>query len=120
MPDDQESMDLLNRVIEQFPLVYVGVSQTAPFGGDPTRTENWAARRMGRLTQRTLVEFDGMTDEGGSYRFLNGTLEQVDDDGLKFQFKISDEQEFGVPKVTAFQISQQLLDRANPESLFVF
>lgn len=120
MPDDQESMELLNRVIEQFPLVYVGVSQTAPHGGDPTRTDNWAARRMGRLTQRTIVEFDGLTDEGGSYRFLNGTLEQVDDDGLKFQFKISDKQEFGIPKVTAFQISQQLLDRANPESPLYF
>lgn len=120
MPSNQESADLLNRVIEQYPLVYVGVSQTAPFGGDPTRTENWAARRMGRLTQRTIVEFDGLTDEGGSYRFLNGTLEQVDDDGLKFRFRLSDEQEFGVPKITAFQISQQLLDRADPESPLYF
>ena len=120
MPDNAESMDLLNSVIERFPLVYVGVSQTAPNGGDPTRTENWAARRMGRLTQRTIVEFDGLSDEGGRYRFLNGTLERVDDVGLKYRFKLSDEQEFGIPQVTAFQISQQLLERANPESPLYF
>jgi ABC-type transport system substrate-binding protein len=116
LPNDQASADLLNQIITEYPLVYVGVSQSAPNGGDPTRIENWAARRMGRLTQRTIVEFDGLSDEGGKYRFLNGALERIDDDGLIYQFKISDKEEFGVPAVTAFQISQQLLDRADPDS----
>lgn len=121
LPNDPASSQLLNSIIEQFPLVYVGVSQSSPNGGDPTNTANWADRRMGRLTQRTIVEFDGLSDEGGRYRFLNGTLQRMDDDGLNYQFQISNEnQEFGVPPVTAFQISQQLLDRADPSSPLYF
>ncbi len=119
-PDDPESAKLLNRIIEDYPLVYVGVSQTSPNGGDPTRTENWAARRMGGLTQRTIIEFDGLSDEGGKYRFLNGTFERVDDVGLLYKFTLSDEEVFGVPPVSAFQISQQLLERADPESPVYF
>lgn len=116
MPDDVASANLLNQVIEKYPLVYVGVSETAPNGGDPTRTDNWAARRIGRVTQRTIVEFDGLGDEGGTYRFLNGTLERVDEEGFKYEFRLSNSNEFGVPVVTAYQISQQLLERADPES----
>ncbi|MDB4778197.1 ABC transporter substrate-binding protein [bacterium] len=119
-PDDPESAKLLNRVIEDYPLVYVGVSQTSPNGGDPTRTENWAARRMGRLTQRTIIEFDGLSDEGGRYRFLNGTFERVDDVGMMYKFRLSNESIFGIPPITAFQLSQQLLERADPESPLYF
>ena len=116
-PDSDEGIKLLEQVIKTFPLVQVGVSQTALAGGDPTRIEHWGARRIGRLTQRTVIEFAGLSDEGGLYNFLNGTMVRMDEDGFEYQFKISNEDlPFGVPPLTAYQLSQQLLDRANAES----
>ena len=116
-PDSTEAIGMLKQVIEKFPLVQVGVSQTALKGGDPTRIEHWGARRIGRLTQRTVVEFAGLSDEGGLYDFLNGKIVRMDEDGFQYQFKISkDPLPFGVPPLTAYQLSQQLLDRADAES----
>ena len=117
MPNNRNSIAMLKQVIEKYPLVYVGVNQTAANGGDPTLIEHWGARRIGRLTQRTVVEFAGLSDEGGRYDFLNGELVRSDEDGFQYQFKISKESlPFGVPSITAYQLSQQLLDRANPDS----
>ncbi len=113
-PGDLASLKMLNEVIEKYPLVYVGVSQTSLNGGTPNRIEHWAASRMGRLTQRSIVEFAGLTDEGGDYQFLNGTLKRVDEDGLRYQFEIDQSDlRFGVPRVTAYQVAQQLLNRAD-------
>lgn len=103
-------------ILREFPLVVVGVTQEA---GDasPGRTEHWGARRVGRLTQRTLVELDGLTDEGGKWSFLNGVIYRADEIGLKYVFEIKDEvPSFAVPKVNAFQVSLRLLSLADPES----
>ena len=103
-------------ILREFPLVVVGVTQGA---GDssPGRTEHWGARRVGRLTQRTLVELDGLTDEGGKWSFLNGSIYRADEIGLKYVFEIKDEvPSFAVPKVNAFQVSLRLLSLADPQS----
>ena len=103
-------------ILQEFPLVVVGVTQE---GGDasPRRTEHWGARRVGRLTQRTLVELDGLTDEGGKWSFLNGSIYRADEIGLNYVFEIKDEvASFAVPKVNAFQVSLRLLSLADPKS----
>ena len=116
-PENVESKQMLKQVIEKYPLVYVGVSQTALAGGSPTRINHWGAQRIGRLTQRTVIEFAGLSDEGGRYNFLNGEFVRMDEDGFQYAFKISEQEPgFGVPPLTAYQLSQQLLDRADANS----
>ena len=115
-PGQAEVAAVQAEILREFPLVVVGVTQGA---GDssPGRTEHWGARRVGRLTQRTLVELDGLTDEGGKWSFLNGVIYRADEIGLKYVFEIKDEvPSFAVPKVNAFQVSLRLLSLADPES----
>ncbi len=57
-----------------YPLVRVGVMQLAS-ELDPTRIDNWAARRAGRLVYRTLFEMRGTGPEGGEYDFVLGDYE---------------------------------------------
>ena len=115
-PGRPEVIAIQKQILQEFPLVVVGVTQQA---GDasPGRTEHWGARRVGRLTQRTLVELDGLTDEGGKWSFLNGVIYRADEIGLKYIFEIKDEvSSFAVPEVSAFQVSMRLLSLADPSS----
>lgn len=115
-PGRPEVMALQAEILKEFPLVVVGVTQESADAA-PGRTEHWGARRVGRLTQRTLVELDGLTDEGGKWSFLNGVIYRSDEIGLKYVFEIKDEiASFAVPKVNAFQVSMRLLALADPES----
>lgn len=104
------------QLLTQFPLIVVGVSQTAA-NAQPDRNEHWGARRIGRLTQRTLLENTGLTDEGGKFEFLNGVMYRQDDAGLKYALEIKEEvSDSAVPPVDAFQISMRLLAMADPDS----
>lgn len=115
-PGRPEVLALQAQILKEFPLVVVGVTQEAA-DSSPGRTEHWGARRVGRLTQRTLVELDGLTDEGGKWSFLNGVIYRADEIGLKYVFEIKDEvSSFAVPKVNAFQVSMRLLSLADPKS----
>ena len=103
-------------VLNQYPLIVVGVNQPAG-EADPQRLEHWGARRVGRLTQRTVVELTGVTDEGGKYKFLNGQLTRKDEDGYEYQFTIDPRiAAFGAPATTTFEVASRLDDLAEPSS----
>lgn len=109
---ERQSEDVLN----QHPLIVVGVEQPAS-DANPNRFEHWGARRVGRLTQRTVVELAGVTEEGGKYKFLNGLLNRKDDDGFEYQFTIDPQMAaFGAPETTTFEIASRLGDLADPNS----
>lgn len=70
--------ELLREIDMAYPLVRVGVMQAAS-DLDPTRIDNWASRRAGRLVYRTLFEMRGTGPEGGEYDFILGDAEQSPD-----------------------------------------
>ncbi len=116
MPDLDEGHEMFVQVSERFPTVYVGVNQPAT-DIDPVRIDNWSSRRVGRLTHRWLIEFDGLGDEGGDYVFPQGMIEPVDESGLSYRISIrDDEQPFGVPDVFTYEISNRLIDLADESS----
>ena len=69
---------LVKKIDEIYPLVRVGVLQTATVF-EPTRIDNWASRRAGRLLYRTLFEMQGAGPEGGEYDFVFGSTEMTPD-----------------------------------------
>ncbi len=73
---------LVRRIDQAYPLVRVGVLQRAT-ELDPTRIDNWPARRAGNLVYRALFEPRGAGPEGGEYEFLFGET-QLSDDRLVF------------------------------------
>ena len=70
--------ELVKEIDVAYPLVRVGVMQAAS-DLDPTRIDNWASRRAGRLVYRTLFEMRGTGQEGGEYDFILGEAEQSPD-----------------------------------------
>lgn len=115
-PGRPEVMELQGDLLIQFPLIVVGVNQTAA-DATPGQIAHWGARRIGRLTQRTLIELSGLTDEGGKYDFLNGRMYRSDEVGLRYTFELKDnETDFAVPPIDAFQLSMRLLALADEDS----
>lgn len=115
-PGREAVKQLQIEILQQLPLIVVGVSQ-AGAGGDSQRIEHWGERRVGRLTKRTIVELGGLTDEGGLYDFLNGELYRADELGVKYVLELkSEETDFATPSANAFQIASRLLAAANEES----
>lgn len=110
-----ETRALQTELTRQFPLIVVAVNQPAG-DANPNRLEHWGSRRVGRLTQRTLIEMAGLSDEGGRYQFLNGTFERTDNLGLEFVFRLDETPPDLTPETTANRISSRLLDHANPDS----
>ncbi len=115
MPDLPEATKTFNDVVRQFPVILVGVTQFSG-GGDPQRIDHWAARRIGRLVKRTIMEFQKPGDDGGSYLFPSGRFQQIDELGLKFRFTIAPGNRPGVPELTAYELSNRLADLADPDS----
>ncbi len=117
LPGRQETRDLQVEITKRFPLIVVGVNQP---GGDanPNRVDHWGARRVGRLTQRTLMEIVGLGDEGGLYGFLNGSFDRADNLGLEYLFTLRPESELppNIPVLRANQLSFLLLDHADENS----
>lgn len=113
MPDLLEARQMFQKVVSDFPFVYVGASQPGS-DLDPTRIDNWDSRRIGRLTHRWMVEFDGLGDEGGDYMFPQGRIYQVDELGVQYKMEMRDgEHPFGVPQLDTYEISNRLLDLAD-------
>ncbi len=77
-PEIQGGKDLVKEIDVAYPLVRVGVMQAAS-DLDPTRIDNWASRRAGRLVYRSLFEMRGTGPEGGEYDFILGDAEQSPD-----------------------------------------
>lgn len=115
-PGRQEVKELQSELLQQFPMIVVGVNQTADHS-TPDQIEHWGARRVGRLTQRSLIELTGLTDEGGKYDFLNGRMYRTDEIGLRYTFEIKpDDAMFAVPPMDAFHLSMRLLALADEDS----
>ena len=115
VPDRPEVLEYQMVLLKQFPLVIVGVSQPGA-DHDPSRIDHWGSRRTGRLVKRRVVELAGLSDEGGQYEFLNGTLMRADDVGMRYTFEIKQKSKFGVPPINAFQLSSRLISRAQGDS----
>lgn len=119
LPEDGPSRQLMDEIVGAFPLLFVGVSRPA-ISPDPSRIDDWASRRVGRLTQRRLTELAGFTDEGGRYQFPNGRFEQADELGRVYRFIFEDyganTGEFGVPELTAHDLASLLIAWADPSS----
>lgn len=112
-PGRPESLQVFQEILKKFPIVFVGVSQTSS-SSNPLSLDDWGARRIGRLTERSVVEFTGPGDDGGSYDFLNGKLEQLDDNGYLFRFNIESSQDrFAVPPISAYELSRRMLERGS-------
>jgi len=81
--------ELVRKIYAIYPLVRVGVLQTATTL-EPTRMDNWGARRSGRLIYRTLFEMEGAGPEGGEYDFIFGTVE-TSPDRMHFELNLDTE-----------------------------
>lgn len=114
-PDLPGGKELVRRIDEIYPLVKVGVLQTAR-DPDPTRLDNWAARRAGRLLYRVLFEMKGAGPEGGEYEFLFGETEQSAD-RMKFSMLLEPEK-LAAPLdgVNGFFVADRLADRVMPSN----
>ncbi|MEM9410342.1 MAG: ABC transporter substrate-binding protein [Planctomycetota bacterium] len=116
LPGRDESLQLFQEIVEKYPIIFVGVSQTTAFA-NPLSLDHWSARRLGKLTDRSVVEFTGPGDDGGKYNFLNGRIEQIDDNGFEFRFTIEpDNESFAVPPIDAFELSRKILNRGSIRS----
>ncbi|MCH2182066.1 MAG: ABC transporter substrate-binding protein [Mariniblastus sp.] len=109
IPERDEALQVYEEIVSRFPIVFVGVTNDSA-GADPLRLDLWGGRRIGRLTMRSVVEFSGMSDDGGSYKFLNGKLEQADEDGLAYRFTIepTDPSE-GIPDISALDLASKMV-----------
>lgn len=114
-PTIQGGNELEAKVMNLFPLVMVGVSQQA-FSQDPTRIDNWATKRAGHLTRRTLLEYVSRGEEGGKYSSPLGTFE-LSEDGSQVLLDLSRiEGGTEVPQASGYDISQRLISLADPSS----
>ena len=115
VPNRPEVLEHQRDLRGRFPMVIVGVSQ--PGGdSDPSRIDHLGSRRTGRLVKRRILELVGLSDEGGRYEFLNGTMTRADDAGMRYTFEIDQRRKFGVPPINAFELSSRLLSRAQAGS----
>lgn len=115
LPNRPEALALFAEIVNQYPLVFVGVSSRGA-GANPLSIDDWGARRVGRLTMRSVVEFNGFGDEGGKYEFLNGEISQVDEAGFTYRLTLKPQTKFGIPKLTALELADRLLARGDAES----
>lgn len=114
-PDVPGGRQLVKEIDTIYPLVRVGVLQTASVL-DPTRIDNWAARRAGNLVFRTLFEMRGAGPEGGDFDFIFGDTEQSDD-RLLFELQLDPiGMESPLQDVTAYQIADALSARGQRSS----
>lgn len=114
-PDIPGGEELVKEIDTIYPLVNVGVLQSATVF-DPTRIDNWGARRSGRLLYRTLFEMQGAGPEGGEYEFLFGDLE-TSPDRMHFDLMLEPNKlEKPLDSIQGHYIADVLASRAQPRS----
>lgn len=95
-PDLSGADELIAEINKKYPRIVVGVSAPAEIdaltklGGAAGGAicSGWAARRDGRLLQRTLTEFLGIGAEGGVYRCGVGEMKIAElDRGISFRIR---------------------------------
>ncbi|NNE01145.1 MAG: peptide ABC transporter substrate-binding protein [Pirellulaceae bacterium] len=113
-PDIEGGDALVKEIDRIYPLVNVGVLQSATVF-EPTRIDNWAARRSGRLLYRSLFEIKGAGPEGGEYDFIFGETD-ISPDRTVFDMYLETEK-LGEPlnRVNAFFLADMLASRAQED-----
>jgi tetratricopeptide (TPR) repeat protein len=107
-PQIEGGKELLRDLLKEYPVVRVGVFQTAD-KPDTAAIANWPAFRSGQLISRPLFEFRSTGPEGGQYRFSLGSFQQSDD-RLELDMTIQNPGQVGVPN--SLDLSQSFLRRA--------
>jgi tetratricopeptide (TPR) repeat protein len=107
-PQIEGGKELLRDLLKEYPVVRVGVFQTAE-KPDTAAIANWPAFRSGQLISRPLFEFRSTGPEGGQYRFSLGSFQQSDD-RLELDMTIQNPGQVGVPN--SLDLSQSFLRRA--------
>ena len=107
--------ELVSEIDVAYPLVRVGVMQMAS-DLDPTRIDNWAARRSGRLVYRSLFEMRGTGPEGGEYDFVLGDYE-LSPDRLQVNMELK-QQKMRPPldRITSQTLADLMAQRSQPGS----
>jgi len=107
-PQIEGGKELLRDLLKEYPIVRVGVFQTAE-QPDTAAIANWPAFRSGQLISRPLFEFRSTGPEGGQYRFSLGSFLQSDD-RLELEMTIQNPGQGGIPN--SLDLSQSFLKRA--------
>jgi ABC-type transport system substrate-binding protein len=114
-PDLAGAQKLRDDIVLQYPMVIVGVAEAAG-RQDATSIDSWSARRTGRLTQRTLMEFNGAGPEGGQYLCAFGEYSQSDDRrGLTLELNSAAHATGGAP-VDGYTVARRVTELADPAS----
>jgi tetratricopeptide (TPR) repeat protein len=111
LPDLKEGQELVEQINQAHPMVRVGVMQRSGIL-DPTSLVNWPARRAGSLVYRPLFQFLETGAEGGRYGFALGTF-RISDDRQQLILSLDPNIQ---PSLDVFELTQLLLDRANPQN----
>jgi len=118
-PDIEGGQELIQEIDTIYPLVNVGVLQSAT-ALDPTRLDNWGARRAGRLIYRTLFEIQGAGPEGGEYDFIFGEVE-TSPDRMHFDLLLKPNELIApLDTIQAFFLADVMADRAKPQASTYF
>lgn len=107
--------ELVREIEQAYPLVNVGVLQSATVL-DPTRIDNWPARRSGGLVYRSLFQMRDAGSEGGEYQFLFGDSSQSPD-RLELNLEFRPERLAGpLTAITSFAVADRLTSLALRDS----
>ncbi|MHB0956181.1 MAG: ABC transporter substrate-binding protein [Pirellulaceae bacterium] len=114
-PDLPGAQAMRQELARRYPMVIVGVSEAATHH-DSISLDNWPARRTGRLTEKTLLEFNGAGPEGGQYLCEFGAFVQSDD-----RRHLTLELNPGVASETdvyldGYTVARRLMEMADPAS----
>lgn len=114
-PNIEGGKELVSEIDRTYPLVNVGVLQSATVL-DPTQIDNWPARRTGRLVYRSLFEMQNAGSEGGEYRFLFGEFDQTPD-RMELKLEIQPQKLTGpLSQVNSFSLGDRLVAMALRET----
>ncbi|WP_146518119.1 ABC transporter substrate-binding protein [Stieleria varia] len=114
-PDIPGGKELIERIDTIYPLINVGVLQSATVF-DPIRLDNWASRRAGRLLYRTLFEMQSAGPEGGQYNFIFGDTEiSADQQTLDLNLELAKLPD-PLNKIESHFLADRLAKRATPGS----
>lgn len=109
-PNVSGGRELAAEMNEQYPLAVVAVDALAK-APNVLRLNNWADQRAGRLTDRRLMELQGIGPEGGDYACPLGVYERSDD-LRSLTVTLAPE----ATAYSAYDLLQLLLTAARPDS----
>ncbi len=110
LPKQEESMELVRRILSSHPMVRVGVMQRAT-EFDPASLVNWPARRTGMLVTKALFQFMKTGSEGGKYQFALGTF-KASEDNQELLLTIEPQK---LAIMDGYALAQLLISRADPD-----